>query len=323
MNDTEESGESMMSRIGSYFQNPRRILIMLNHRGLLNFLPEEARLALQYRERIGRRLNLKAPKSFNEKIQWLKLNDHNPRYTVMADKFAVKKYLTNAIGAEYVIPLLGVWDSFEKINFATLPEQFVLKCTHDSGGVIICSDKAKLDYSVAKKKIQKSLRNDYAKRCCEWPYQNIPRRIIAEKFMVDESGSELKDYKLICFNGKVRCSFTCSNRNGPGGLYVNFYDMDWKPMPFVRHYPRNPVEIAKPTCFEEMIRIAEVLAKDIPLVRIDFYQIQGRPYVGEITFYPGNGMEEFTPEEWDFTLGGWIKLPEYGSNARDAKENEE
>jgi hypothetical protein len=130
----------------------------------------------------------------------------------------------------------------------------------------------------------------------------------------------LKDYKLICFNGKVKCSFTCSNRNKPGGLYGNFYDMDWNPMPFVRHYPRNPVEIAKPTCFDEMIRIAEVLSRDIPLVRIDFYQVQGRPYVGEITFYPGSGMEEFTPEEWDFTLGSWIELPEKKNGSRKAKD---
>jgi hypothetical protein len=240
----------------------------------------------------------------------------------MVDKYAAKKYLSDAVGAEYVIPTLGVWDTFQDIDFATLPDQFVLKSTHDSGGVVICNDKSKFDYAAAKRKIRKSMRTDYAMISCEWPYKNIPRRIIAEKFMVDDSGRELKDYKLICFNGKVKCSFTCSNRNKPGGLYVNFYDMDWNPMPFVRHYPRNPVEIAKPTCFDEMIRIAEVLSRDIPLVRIDFYQVQGRPYVGEITFYPGSGMEEFTPEEWDFTLGSWIELPEKKNGSRKAKDGE-
>lgn len=273
-------------------------------------LPDKLYLGIQYKKRIGRKLNLDNPKSFNEKLQWLKLYDRNCDYVKLVDKYLVKEYLSRKIGEKYVIPTIGVWDCVDQIDFDALPNQFVLKCTHDSGGVIVCKDKRTFDVDKAKKTLKKSLRRDYFYHGREWPYKKVKRRVIAEQYMVDDSGYELKDYKLMCFNGQVKCSFTCSNRTCKGGLYVNFYDKNWIPMPFERHYPKNPKEIDKPISYDKMVELAEVLSKGIPFVRIDFYEIEGNPYVGELTFYPGSGFEEFIPEEWDDILGDWIDLTE-------------
>lgn len=271
--------------------------------------PDKLYLKIQYKKRIGKRLNLKSPVSFNEKIQWLKLYDRNPEYVKLVDKHLVKEIIKNRLGAEYIIPTIGVWNSVEDIDFYGLPNQFVLKCTHDSGGIVICKNKTEFDFEKAKKSLNRTMKRDYFYHGREWPYKNVERKIIAEKYMVDESGYELKDYKLMCFNGKVRCSFTCSNRSSQNGLYVNFYDGNWNPMPFERHYPKNPNEIPKPQSYDKMVEIAEVLSKDIPFVRVDFYQIEGQPVVGELTFYPGSGFEEFTPDIWDKKLGEWMVLP--------------
>lgn len=278
--------------------------------GLFNSWSDERFIRYAYRRSIGRALDLENPKGFNEKLQWLKLHDRRPEYTTMVDKYEAKKYFAAKIGEEYIVPTLGVWDSFDEIDFDALPEQFVLKCTHDSGGIVICRDKSSLDIAAAREKMNKRLARNFFWLGREWPYKDIKPRIIAEPYLVDESETELKDYKLMCFNGQVKCSFTNSNRYGSEGMYVNFYDNDWKPMPFVRHYPRNPVEIEKPVCFAEMKRIAEELSEGITFVRIDFYQINKRPVLGEITFFPGNGLEEFSPYEWDLELGSWISLPE-------------
>ena len=283
--------------------------LFLRKIGLINLLSDEVFLKINFRLRIGRPLNLNNPRGFNDKLQWLKLYDRNPKYTTMVDKYYVKEYISNVIGKEYVIPTIGVWDTIEDIDFSILPNQFVMKTTHDSGGCYICKDKSKLDNMELKKIINRSLNRNYYIQSREWPYKNVKPRIIVEPYLVDESGFELKDYKLMCFNGKVRCSFVCSNRNSKSGLNVNFYDRDWIPMPFERHYPKNNTEIPKPICYELMIELAEKLSKDIPFVRVDFYQIDNKPKFGELTFYPGAGLEEFTPEEWDFKLGDLLVLP--------------
>ncbi|WP_209510531.1 ATP-grasp fold amidoligase family protein [Sedimentibacter acidaminivorans] len=272
-------------------------------------LPDILYLELMFYHRIKSKLNLKNPRSFNEKLQWLKLYDRNPVYTNLVDKYEVRKYISKTIGEEYLIPLIGVWDKFDAIDFSKLPNHFVLKCTHDSGGIIICKDKSKLDIEAAKKKINKSLKRNYYYLGREWPYKNVKPRIICEKYMVDESGIELKDYKFMCFNGKVRCSFVCLNRNSQSGLNVDFYDMDWNPMSFERHYPSSGTTIPRPINFDKMIDFAEKLSKNIPFVRVDFYETNGHLYFGELTFHPGSGFEEFTPELYDYLLGSWIKLP--------------
>lgn len=288
----------------------KKTISFVARRGLLDWLDDEHYLKLMYWVKFDKKLDLLNPRTFNEKLQWLKLYDRSPEYTKMVDKYEVKKYVARVIGDEHIIPTIGVWNSFDKIDFSQLPDQFVLKCTHDSGGLVICKDKRTLDIETAKKKINSSLKINYYLHGREWPYKDVKPRIIAEKYMEDSPDSkELIDYKLMCFNGKVKCSFTCTSRYAKEGLKVTFYDTDWKKMPFERHYPAEDVAQEKPKSYDEMVALAEKLADKIPFVRIDFYEIKGKPYFGEVTFFPGNGMEEFTPEEWDETLGSWIELP--------------
>lgn len=272
------------------------------------FISDEKFLKKKYKKIFGKEINLQEPKTFNEKLQWLKLNDRNPKYTNLVDKYEVRKYIKDTIGEKYLIHLIGVWDKFDDIDFSKLPNQFVLKCTHDSGGIIICKDKSQLDLDKVRKKMNKCLRKNYYYHSREWPYKNIEPRIICEEYMVDESGMELKDYKIMCFNGKAKCLFICLNRDSKKGLNVDFYDMEWNPMPFERHYPNSGTIIQKPKSFDKMVELAEKLSEDIPFVRVDFYDINGKLYFGEMTFYPGAGFEEFTPEKYDEILGEWINI---------------
>lgn len=252
--------------------------------------------------------NLDTPKTFNEKLLWLKLHDHNPQYTKMVDKVGVKEYVAEKIGFEYVIPTLGVYDSFDDIDFDSLPPRFVMKCNHNSGGVVVCNDKNKLNRNQLRVHFQDLLKKNYYISSREWPYKNVkPQIIIEENIQPDNKEQQINDYKIMCFNGKVRCSFVCSNRTKES-LYVNFYDVDWNPMPFERHYPKNPVEIEKPSKYDDMVRLAEILATDIPFVRVDFYQVNDKLYFGELTFYPGGGIEEFDPKSYDLMLGKWLDL---------------
>ena len=279
------------------------------YKGLYNNWPDEKYLKKMCDVRLGYKLNLQNPRTFNEKLQWLKLHNQKTEYITMVDKYDVKKYVADIIGEEYIIPTLGVWNSFEEIDFDKLPNQFVLKCTHDSGGLVICKDKKELDLIKAEKKITKSLHNNYYFYGREWPYKNVKPRIIAEPYMEDNKVHELIDYKLMCFNGEVKCSFTCSERFSQEGLKVTFFDNDWKVMPFERHYPSSKNPPQKPLNFNKMLEFATKLSRGIPFVRVDFYEINGLLYFGELTFFPGNGFEEFTPLEWDYKMGSWLKLP--------------
>ena len=203
-----------------------------------------------------------------------------------------------------------MWDNFDDIDFDKLPDQFVLKCTHDSGGLVICRDKNKLDKDEAKKKIEKSLERNYYLSGREWPYKNVKRRIIAEKYMVDESGYELKDYKFFCFNGKVKSLFIARDRSKQGEeTKFDFFDENFNHLPFTNGHPNSEQSYFKPGKFDEMKQLAEILSKEIPHVRVDFYNINGQIYFGELTFYHWSGMVPFVPEEWDYTFGNWIDLP--------------
>ena len=290
--------------------NPHLIYPYLGSFDFFNWLPDAMYLKGCFRAKMGYKLDLQNPKTFNEKLQWLKLYDRNPAYTQMVDKYAVRDYIKNTIGEEYLIPLLGVWDSFEEIDFDTLPNQFVLKTNHDSGTVIICRDKNSFNIEEARKKITKALSYNYFYPGREWPYKDVIPKIIAEKYMCDSNYDDLIDYKLLCFNGKVMCEFTCTNRRSKSGLNVTFFDREWERLPFERHYPKDLTHISKPESFSKMIDISERIAKDIDcrFVRIDFYEINGKPYFGEFTLYPGSGMEEFTPSKWDLILGSWLRL---------------
>ena len=275
-----------------------------------HIVPIEWWLKHEFKRRVGYWPNIKHPKTFNEKLQWIKLYDHNPLYTKMVDKFEAKKYVSDIIGDEYIIPTLGVWNYFEEIDFDALPTQFVLKCTHDSGSIVICKDKNNFDKYAARAVLNKGLHyNYYYKNAFEWPYKDVKPRIIAEKYMSDDSqdnSGSLTDYKFMCFGGKVKCSFTCTGRNTSRGLHVTFYDENWQIMPFERHYPAEKNPIPKPQNYNKMVQLSERLATTLKFARIDFYEINGKIYFGEITFFPGNGMEEFTPQIWDYRLGDWL-----------------
>lgn len=271
-----------------------------------SFLSDKSYLQFKYFAAFGKTINFSNPKSFNEKLQWLKVNDRRSSYTKMVDKHKVKDYIANKIGSEYIIPTLGVWDNFDDINFDALPNQFVLKCTHDSGGIIICKDKKSFDMISAKKKIEKSL-------CCcffwmgrEWPYKNVKPKIIAEQYM----GENLNDYKLFCFNGIPKMTLVCSDRFAVDGLKEDFFDENWVHISVKRPGHENSNSIIEcPKQYELMKALAADLSYGIPFSRIDLFEIEGKVYFGEITFYPASGFDGFEPNEWDITFGEWIKLP--------------
>ena len=306
----------MKNKLRYYLKHPKKIFKILILNNIIK-VPDKIFLKLIYKDRIGKNLNLKNPETFNEKLQWLKLHDRKKIYTTMVDKYEAKEYVANIIGDEYIIPNIGIYKKFNEINFDTLPNRFVIKCTHDSGGTFVCNNKEKINWNDVKKMINKSLKNNYYYHGREWPYKNIKPRIIIEQNIQElEKTEQVNDYKLMCFNGKVKCSFVCSNRDSKEGLCVNFYDESWKPMPFERHYPKNKNEIPKPTQYEKMKELAEKLSKNITFLRVDFYQIKEKIYFGELTFYPGNGLEEFTPDEWDTKLGNLLDLSEVKKNEK-------
>lgn len=276
-------------------------------KNMLHLLPSELYLKLKFRNRIGRKLNLDNPKTFNAKIQWLKLNDRNDSYTQLVDKYEVKKIVADRIGEEFVIKTLGIYDTFDDIDFGLLPKQFVIKCTHNSGGIVVVKNKKKLDIGSTKKKIAKLLKENYYYQGREYPYKNVKPRILVEEYMKDDKNDDLTDYKVMCFGGRAKMIFTCTERFGDG-LKVTFFDLDWNKLPFERHYPASKKRIPKPKNLKKMIELSEKLAKDIPFVRMDWYEINGKLYFGEYTFYPGGGMEEFSPEEWDEKIGDLIDL---------------
>lgn len=297
-----------MSVIKKITKNPYYIIPILNHFNLLNWMSDETFIKLNYRGILGRRLNLKEPRLFTEKLQWLKLHDRKPEYTRMVDKYEARKYIEEKVGGEYLVPLIGVWDKFEDIDFSTLPSQFVLKCTHDSGGVFICKDKSSLDVSEAKKKLNKCMKNNYYWKSREYPYKNVKPRIICEKYLVDESGTELKDYKVFCFNGKAK--FVQVNHSRFIKHKINVYDLHWNLLPFEMVYPNDPnTIIEQPKQFDKMIGISEILSKKHALIRVDFYSVLDKIYIGELTLYPTSGHHTFNPHEYDAILGEWLKLP--------------
>lgn len=285
--------------------------IILGAKGFYKNISDEEYLKKVFSYRIGYSLNLDVPQTFNEKMQWLKIHDHNPKYIMMVDKYEVKQYIREKVGNEYVIPTITKWDRIQDISFEKLPKQFVLKCTHDSGGLFLVKDKDRINEKLVYHFLEKRLKKNYYWGGREWPYKNVKPRVIAEQYLADESQQGLTDYKLMCFNGKVKCSFTCTERFCGSQLKVTFFDRDWKEMSFERHYQKSTISIPKPINYDEMIRIAEILSEDIPFVRVDFYEVNGSVYVGELTLYPGSGFEEFTPEKWDRELGDWLVLPEF------------
>lgn len=289
-------------------KNPLKIVKHIGGKGYLRWIPDKIYLKMCYRGFFGKKLNLDNPQTFNEKLQWLKLYDRKPNYTTMVDKYKAKEYVASIIGKEYIIPTLGVWNSFDEIDFDVLPNQFVLKCTHDSGGLVICKDKSVFDKDMARKKIEKSLKRQFFYVGREWAYKDVKPRIIAETYMEDVVSGEFRDYKLMCHNGKVKNVFVCSNRRSKEALTVTFHDTDLNILPFDRYYPRSNEKIPKPATYDQIIKMIQDLSEKLNLVDVDFYEIKGKPYFGDLTLHPSNGIEGLNPDEFDYQLGEWHKF---------------
>lgn len=275
---------------------------------ILRILPDKIYLKIKYYIRFKKKLNLLNPETYNEKIQWLKLYDRKKIYTTMVDKYEVKNYVANIIGEEYIIPTIGVFNKFDEINFDSLPNQFVIKCTHDSCGLIIVKNKKELDIKKARKKINKCLKNNYFFGGREWPYKNVKPRIIIEPYLEEKKYGELRDYKFFTFSGKVKFMFIASNRQGNGDTYFDFYDEKFNHLDIINGHSNNPTPPEKPLNFNKMIELAEKLSKNIKHVRIDFYEVDGKIYFGEMTFYHWSGFVPFSPEKWDKIIGSYIKI---------------
>jgi len=271
------------------------------------FQDPEKIISQKYELLMGKKLDLQNPTTYNEKLQWLKLHDKNPKYTTLADKYEVRKFVSDVIGEKHLIPLIGVYSSPKEINYPSLPNQFVLKCTHDSGSVYICKEKETFNTRVVNKKLSTALSRNFYYAGFEWPYMNIPPRIIAENYMIDESGYELKDYKFFCFNGEPKALFVATDR-GHGTTRFDFFDINFNHLDVTQHYPRSERTIHIPDNYEKMIELARLLSKDLIHVRIDMYNVSGTIYIGEFTFYHFCGYQPFVPQSFDLLMGSWIDL---------------
>lgn len=278
-------------------------------KGMKAHVPAEEFLKRRYRYSHRKVLDLEKPTTYTEKLQWLKLYDHRPEYTRMVDKYAVKDYVADKIGAEYVIPLLGVWDKVEDIDFDRLPERFVLKTTHDSGGIVLCNDKNHLDIPAAKRKLNHFLKRNYYDHNREWPYKHVPHRVIAEAYMEDSQYKELRDYKFFTFGGVPKVLYIAQGRGRGLQTYADFFDMEFQHLPFTIDHDMAPVLPEKPKNFEVMKELAAKLSEGTPQLRVDFYEVDGKVYFGEMTFFHCSGMVPFHPEEWDKIFGDWVILP--------------
>lgn len=298
--------------------NPARILYYLRNYRELQFalairypklFSDKQFLKIAFRHHMGTELNLDQPKTFSEKLQWLKLYDHNPEYTQMVDKYEAKKYVAGIIGDEYIIPTLAVYDSTSEINLDALPDKFVLKCTHDSGSVAICKDKKTFKKDEAFAMLEKGLKKNFFWENREWPYKNVKPRIIAEAYLEDIETLELRDYKFFCFDGEVKALFIAEDRQGDEETKFDFFDADFRHLDIRNGHPNADVPPAKPHSFEKMKEMAEKLSQGIPHLRVDFYEANGKIYFGELTFSHWSGFTPFEPEEWDLKFGQWLKLP--------------
>ncbi|HBI6973919.1 ATP-grasp fold amidoligase family protein [Clostridium perfringens] len=301
----------MKNKIRKAITSPSKIILYLIevHSNWFWWMPDKTFLSLKFKFRMGKKLDLSNPQTFNEKLQWLKLYNRKSEYTMMADKYLVRKYIADKLGEEYLIPIIGVWDEPNEINFEKLPNKFVLKCNHNSGlGMCICRNKNILDIKKTKKNLKKGIRQDYYLTSREWPYKNIKRKIIAEKYMED-SNRQINDYKFTCFNGKVDNVMICIDRSSKDTKFY-FFDRDWNLMRLNKRGKEAPKDftLEKPKNLDKMFQIAEELSKGLPYARIDLYNLDGKIYFGEITFFPEAGYDSNLLSETDKYFGNQINL---------------
>lgn len=305
--------DTFTKKARTLINNPKLLFIKLLHL-LSPLMSNKLYLKLLFPLKTGYRLDIKDPRTYNQKLQWLNLNYMNPLLCKLADKHEVKNYVKEMVGGEYVVKSYGVWNSFDEIDFDKLPSQFVLKTTHDSGGIVICKDKSKLDLKKARDKINRHLKKNLFYLYREWVYKNIEPRVIAEEFLVDESKVELKDYKFFCFNGEPKAMFIATGRQ-EGNTMFDFYDINFNHLDIVQGHPQSGKVVEKPKNYALMVALATKLSKGLPHVRVDFYNIDGKVLFGEYTFFHYGGMMPFHPQKWDYEFGSWIDLSTCATNS--------
>lgn len=306
----KQNKKNTFRRIVKFLKNPYRVFVALTYRGHFKKMDDERYLKLFFRGVTGKKLNLKNPQTFNEKLQWLKLYNRKPVYTVMVDKYLVKKYVADIIGEEYIIPTIGVWDNPDDIDFDSLPDKFVLKCNHNSGyGMCICKDKSKLDIQKVREDLKEGLKQQYFYHGREWPYKDVPPRIIAEKFMQDRNYPTLNVFKIFNFGGVPKIIQTIQNDKTKDET-IDYFDTDWNRLDLRQNFPNSKSPLPKPETLSFMLELAKKLSEaNKAFLRTDFYEINGKVYFSEFTFFSDCGFAEFYPEHWDALLGSWIKLP--------------
>lgn len=285
----------------------RKCYDVANKWGVLNLLSDKTHITLKYRLSMGHPLNWKNPQTFTEKLNWLKLYDHDLRYPGIVDKWEVTDFVKERIGEDCCAKKFGVWEHFDDIDFDALPNQFVLKCTHDSGGVVICKDKGHFDREAARKKLEASLKKNYYWLSREWPYKEIKPRILAEEYLEDSTCHSLPDYKFFCFNGEPKFLFVATGR-AEGNTCFDFFDTDYRWLPVRQHYPNAATPPEKPACFDEMLELSRKLSAGFKHVRVDFFQVNGKVYFGELTLTHFAGYHPYEPESYDSLFGSYLNL---------------
>ena len=275
-------------------------------------LPDKLYLKALYKIKMGSKLNLKNPKTFNEKLQWLKLYYRKQSLTNLVDKYEAKQFFEKTIGEKYVIPTIGIYEHFSDIDFSSLPKEFVIKCTHDNNSVVICRDKDSFDFDAARKRIEEKQRINFFYWGREWPYKNVKPRIIIESFLPGLDDESLVEYKIFCFNGKPKIVLVCKGtaHMTDGSRTNDWMDDSFNRLPFLSLNPWSKPDPIRPKEMDEMLVLAEKLSSNLPLVRVDFYLTNGNIYIGEMTFFHNSGFCKFEPDEWDYKLGKLIVLPE-------------
>lgn len=307
---------SKVQKVLKYLINPRLFYVRFASKKLnkvAHNLSDEDLLTRIFKIKFGYDLDLSNPKTFNEKLQWLKLNNRNPLFTEMVDKYAAKKYVANIVGDEYVVPQLGCWKHFDDIDFSSLPDKFVLKTTHGCGGMLICKDKNKINFAKAKVMFEENLKDNYYIHAREWPYKNVPPQIIAEKFLDDGKNKVLPVYKIFCFNGEPYLIQVIQNDKQPNES-IDYFDLNWNKLKLRQNYPNSKNPLEKPIKLEEMLAIARKLTKGIEFVRCDLYIVDGKIYFSEFTFFSDAGFEPFKPNKWDYILGDLLILSSKKTN---------
>lgn len=296
----------MFGKVKTFIKNPKVVLIKILY-FISPILGDKTYLSLLFPLKVKYRLNLRDPRTYNEKLQWMKLYYRKPLMCKLVDKYEVKTYVKEKIGSQYVVTNYGVWDSFDEIDFTTLPSQFVLKTTHDQGGVVICRDKSEFNFDKAKEKLNRHLKRNFYLLLREWPYKDVKPRIIAEELLADDSEGEIDDYKFFCFNGEPKMMFISTERQA-GKPKFNFYDIDFNELDIIRGAGKSNKDIMRPVNYDLMVSLARELSAGLPHVRVDFYSVREEVLFGEYTFFSGGGLKPFYPEKWDRIMGDWIQL---------------